>query len=86
MWNLCQIAVSATLACVVQVCLPMCRMSVDSENIFLVLASVVLKDVYMEMIPQLLLVWMAFIRYRFDEPTVQKWISLKKKKKEKKFK
>lgn len=52
----CQLAVSAKLAYVVQVCLPKCRMSVDPENIFLWLASVVLKAVYMEMIPQLLLV------------------------------
>lgn len=49
-------------------------MSVESDNIFLGVASVVLNVVYMEMIPQLLLVWMAFILYRFDEPAVQKHI------------
>lgn len=71
---MCQLAVSVSLASAVHMCLPVCCKSVESENILLVLASVVQKVVYMEMIPQLLLVWMAFILYCFEDPAVQRSI------------
>lgn len=64
--SLCEIVCG--LSVLQYMCVPVCRMRV-LWSWFLVLVSVVVKLVYMQTIPQLLLVWIAFILYRLEGPT-----------------